>query len=856
MNDFVLRLDDENAELPRVGGKGASLAKLVQNGLPVPPGFHIPTDVYRRFVETTQLQEKIVGALASASTDSPEAFDMVEKEIAESFASRDMPEEVTRAIYEAYAAMGDRVAVAVRSSATAEDLPGMSFAGQQQSFLNVRGNDALVGAIKQCWASLWTARAIQYRARQRIEHTAVAMAVVVQELVPADAAGVLFTADPVSGARGHLHINAAFGLGEAIVGGDVSPDTIVVEKYKMVIERQTISSKNVMTVRTETGTETAAVPEDKRDVAVLSVEEAIELSRIGTRIEALWGEPVDIEWARAQGKFYIVQTRPITGLRAETPPLLTWNDSLMGDYLWTSANLGEAIPDVMTPCTWSIVQGFMMDAMFAQYILGHPLYGNVGGRFYMNISVMTGLASSIGLKNKNAVAIEHVFGRVPPGVEMPIPKLSLWKLIKEIVPTAFRTKKRLKQHQKELPEFLRTAASQAEELRMAIRDVKNGTELIRLWNERIEPFFRLSCQMLQAAGKQDSSALIEMREDLRAPLGEADANTLLTGLQTGGNDLASLGPLLGLAKVAQGKMGRDEYARTYGHRGAHEFEVSVPRPAEDPDWVEQQLAGFQQSHVDPLALLAKKEAERNVIWAKLEKESPREVPKMRRNVERWAFVARNREFARSEVIRCFWVARAFILRAEEITNKGQDLFFLKMDEILALLGGDSAALEHVPQRQATYEAYSALPTYPTLIRGAFDPFAWAKSPNRRSDIFDATAAAPPPSDSITGFPGAVGVVEGIVRVLKTPEEGPALQGGEILVTTVTNIGWTPIFPRASAVVTDVGAPLSHAAIVARELGIPAVVGCGNAMMRLRTGDRVRVDGARGMVELLQRAAEA
>jgi len=752
--------------------------------------------------------------------------------------------------------MGHRVAVEVRSSATAEDLPGMSFAGQQQSFLNVRGNDALMQAIKQCWASLWTARAIQYRARHRIEHTTVAMAVVVQELVPADAAGILFTADPVSGARGHLHINAAFGLGEAIVGGDVSPDTLVVDKTKMVIDRQTVSSKKVMTVRTDTGTETVAVPEEKRDVAVLSAEEALELSRIGMSIEALWGEPVDIEWARAQGKFFIVQTRPITGLRVETPPLLTWNDSLTGDYLWTSANLGEAIPDVMTPCTWSIVQRFMMDAMFAQHILGHPLYGNIGGRFYMNLSVMTGLASGVGLKNKNAVAMEHVFGRVPAGLEVPIPKMSLWRLIKEIVPMAFRAKKRWRRNQEKRPEYLGTAPQRAEELHDAIRKVENGAELIPVWKERIEPFFRLSCQMLQAAGKQDSSALIQMREDLRARLGEADANTLLTGLQTGGNELASLGPLLGLAKVARGEMGRDEYARTYGHRGAHEFEVSVPRPAEEPDWIDKQLAGFQQGHVDPLALLAKKEAERNAIWAKLEKQSPREVPKMRRNVERWATVARNREFARSECIRCLWVARAFILRAAEFTKKGDDLFFLTMDEIFALLAVDVAALEHVPQRRATYEAYAALPTYPTIIRGAFDPFAWAKNPGRRSDLFDATAAAPAPSDTITGFPGAVGVIEGIVRVLATPEEGPALQGGEILVTTVTNIGWTPIFPRASAVVTDVGAPLSHAAIVARELGIPAVVGCGNAMMRLRTGDRVRVDGARGMVELLQRAARA
>jgi rifampicin phosphotransferase len=222
----------------------------------------------------------------------------------------------------------------------------------------------------------------------------------------------------------------------------------------------------------------------------------------------------------------------------------------------------------------------------------------------------------------------------------------------------------------------------------------------------------------------------------------------------------------------------------------------------------------------------------------------------RHGAECWSAVARNREFARSEVIRCFWVARAFILRAGEITGQGNDIFFLGLDEILALLGGDRSSLGFVPQRRATYDAYAALPTYPTLIRGPFDPFQWAKDPNRRSDLYDATAKAPIANDSIRGFPGSIGIVEGKVRVLTSPDDGEALLKGEILVTTVTNIGWTPLFPRAAAVITDVGAPLSHAAIVARELGIPAVVGCGNAMMRLGTGDLVRVDGARGTVEIL------
>lgn len=855
MNPVVLPLDHEDATLARVGGKGASLAKLVRHGLPVPPGFHVPTDVYREFVETTGLGSKISEAVTALNNvDSPAAFDVLEKEIAVWFAEKNLTEDLTRALSRAYSALGDDAAVAVRSSATAEDLPGMSFAGQQQSFLNVRGEPALIQAIKACWASLWTARAIQYRARQGIDHSTVTMGVVVQTLVLADAAGILFTADPVTGARGLVQINAAFGLGEAIVGGDVSPDTSVVDTSRMVIAKQTVASKKVMTARTAKGTQLIPVPDEKQNAPVLEPREVLELATIGVKIEALWGMPVDVEWARAQGTFLIVQARPITGLPAEPIELTGWNDSLSGDYLWTSANLGEAIPDVMTPCTWSIVQRFMMDAMVVQYILGHALYGNIGGRFYMNLSVMTAMASAIGLRKKNAAAMEMVFGRVPDGVDVPIPKMPWWKLLMEMGPEAFRAKRRLKEHQKELPEFLRTATQKAEELRDAIRHVTDGAALATMWDERIVPYFRKSCQMLQAAGKQDGSALIEMREDLKARFGEAEANLLLAGLHGGGDELASLGPLLGLAKVARGEMTRDEYARTYGHRSAHEFEISKPRPAEDPNWIDKQLAGLAQSLVDPVELLAKKEADRNAAWERLAARSSKEVAKTRRNADRWAAVARARERARSEAIRCFGVARAFVLRAGELSGRGEKLFFLTIDEILDVLRGNLEALQRVPQRRATYEAYSKLPTYPTLIRGAFDPFAWAKDPARRSDLFDATATAPVASDAITGFPGAIGIVEGTVRVLASPEEGHALQKGEILVTTVTNIGWTPLFPRAAAVVTDVGAPLSHAAIVARELGIPAVVGCGNAMMRLHTGDHVRVDGARGVVELLQRTA--
>jgi pyruvate,water dikinase len=223
---------------------------------------------------------------------------------------------------------------------------------------------------------------------------------------------------------------------------------------------------------------------------------------------------------------------------------------------------------------------------------------------------------------------------------------------------------------------------------------------------------------------------------------------------------------------------------------------------------------------------------------------------MRRRLDSAAQSARERERARSEFVRTFWVIRAFVLRAGELTGHGEDLFFLPIEEILAVLGGADAPLSAIAARRAAYDRCRALPTYPTLIRGHFDPVAWAADPDRRADVYDKTTDLKPMGQKISGFGGAPGIVEGVARVVATPQQGEALLPGEILVTTVTNIGWTPLFPRAAAVVTDVGAPLSHAAIVARELGIPAVVGCGNATTRLSTGDRIRVDGAQGTVTVL------
>lgn len=355
--------------------------------------------------------------------------------------------------------------------------------------------------------------------------------------------------------------------------------------------------------------------------------------------------------------------------------------------------------------------------------------------------------------------------------------------------------------------------------------------------------------MLEAANRQTGVRLIQAIRRLRVMAGETDAAAMLTGAGIDG-ELASLGPLIGLTRLAKGEISRDEFVRAFGHRGPHEFEISRPRPGEDPGWVEAQLAGLRGLHTDAEALLARQENARQQAWARFAERHPRRVDGMRAAVRRRNAIARDREATRSEIMRALWVLRAFALRAGELTGHGDDVFYLSLDELLDLLRADAAGLQRVPVRRATYDRYAALPPYPAWIVGHFDPVRWAADADRRTDLYDARSREVPVDGIVTGFPGAPGVVEATARVIADPGQGDRLRPGEILVTTRTNVGWTPMFPRAAAIVTDIGAPLSHAAIVARELGIPAVIGTGNATMRVRDGERLRVDGERGTVERL------
>jgi rifampicin phosphotransferase len=782
----------EGGNRAELGGKGGSLARLWSAGLPVPDGFVVTVAAFSTYV-----------------------------------AAGSMPTDVAAEIVAAYQALG-APPVAVRSSATAEDSTEASYAGQHDTFLDVVGADEMLAAVERCWGSLHTERAVAYRARQG--GTDAALAVVVQRMVDADAAGVLFTADPVTGDDTAVTINAAWGLGEALVGGEVTPDTFTVDRASGRLKERSV----VLELRSGRPTLTEA--------------QAERLAALGVRIEALGSAPVDVEWCRDGDDLWVVQARSVT-TGADRDP---WNDSRSGDFLWTNTNVGEAIPDVMTPATWSMVQVFMSDAMATASVPPYRGWGRIGGRVYLNVSVMRSLSGATGVSERRFRTLTaEVFGRLPDDLEIPPIQAPRLRILRAVAPMAVHVLSEARRDVKVLNAYLVAHPDLCARRRAEIDGIDDPAVLAQLWTDTLNPEFHRVSWMLSAATRSSGASFVTTRMRLQRLLGDAGANALTSGLGGGrAGELASLGLLDGLDQLARGEIDRDTFNRRCGHRGPHEFEISTPRPAEDPYWIDDQLVQQAASTGPAYAeLLAGQQRRRDEAWAELERRHPWQAKVLGRRLATWTRIARDRERARSEVIRYFWVLRSFVRRAGELTGLGEDIFFLEAAEVVRVLRGETIGPRVIPERRKAYAGYAALPPYPALIRGRFDPYAWAADPDRRSDLFVANSRGPA-ADTVRGFPGSAGVVRGIVRVLTDAADGDELCGGEVLVTTVTNVGWTPLFPRVAAVVTDVGAPLSHAAIVARELGIPAVVGCGNATMRLRTGDRVRVDGSAGTVEVL------
>ena len=522
-----------------------------------------------------------------------------------------------------------------------------------------------------------------------------------------------------------------------------------------------------------------------------------------------------------------------------------WNDSLTGDYLWSNVNFGEAVTATMTPLTWSVIRFTLEDWIF---LSGFPTVGNIGGFPYLNISIFATLFHLLGRSQSDLLNFMEatLYMRLPPEMHIPLIKLTARKAVSSLM-SSVRVQQKQRRGRQHLPAYLETNLAWFKHMRARIQNETSHSALAVLWQKEIESHIKGGVWTVLGAATYSSEYTLDLRRKLAKLVGDEDASILIANVSDESGLLPSLEPIMGIATVARGELSRAAYLEEYGHRGPHEFELSVPRPVEDPHWLDQELANFIASPVDIVALMEKQRTAFESAWQRLNTKHPRQAKRLHQRIRESARRARLREQARSAYTRDRWLIRLFALRTAELTGIGDNVFFLHLNDVLALLAGDESVLSQVPFRRASYERYKSLPPYPSIIRGHFDPEKWAADPHRRNDLYDEQKIYSTNTDRIIrGAAGSAGQVEGLVRRLDNAADGVLLQPGEILVTTLTDISWTPLFPRLAAVVTDIGAPLSHAAIVARELGIPAVVGCGDATMRLKTGDRVRVEGGRGL----------
>ena len=769
------------AEWSLAGGKGGTLARLYQQGYPVPDGFVIFPDAFVGEELTSDGWDRVQNYLNQARNG-----------------TRDVP-------------------FAVRSSALSEDSAEASFAGEFESVLEVRSDAMVHEAIRTVHRSRTSERVRSYSEAKGME-SAHDIAVVVQRQVRADLSGILFTADPVTGSQMHMVGNFVFGLGDQLVSGEVEP-------YTFTISRP--------------GGDYDGPPELKRF--------ARRLFKMALRLEKELGSAQDIEWCAADGKLYLLQSRPITTLSGFDPQTALWNASHTGDCLWFAT---EVYPDVMTPSSWSVWQ------MFQQFnVAGVPGIGNIGGRFYMNYSFVRKVMTSFGSSEEEVRdMVTLTAGAVPSDITVPDIPLTRWGLIKALLPIMlelFPKQLRLRRHFRQI---IAASPGKCDQLRREVSQTHDSASLITLWQTKIGPYFVDMLQLQDKINEDYFNPYKALKRDLISLVGQEQAMHILALLSGGSGQLASMASLLGLAQLARGEVSRQEYMQMAGHRPPKENELAEPRPYEDPEWLDHQLAEFRATPIDIEAMVSKRAGEFETVWQHLAENYPRQVKGMDKQVQQINQAVQRREEIRCELTRTLGAIRDWFLRAGELTGLDDGIFYLQYQEVLELLSGDTAVQETIPVRREMYARLEALPSYPIFISGRFDPFQWAADPQRRRDAFDSHAPLQAmETDVIEGYPGSSGRVEGTVRYLTGPEEGSQLQEGEILLAATTNVGWTPVFPRAAAVITDIGAPLSHAAIVARELGIPAVVGTRNATMRLRTGDRVLVDGGRGIVQLLEEA---
>jgi phosphohistidine swiveling domain-containing protein len=877
--------DIDRDALPVAGGKAANLGELVRAEFPVPPGFCVTTAAYD-LVATDAGLEPTLAALAEADAGDTERLAELAAEARSRLTGADVPDVLERAIEEAYGELGNGapVAVAVRSSATAEDLPGASFAGQQDTYLNVVGVDSVLDAVQRCWASLWTDRAVSYRATNGIDPRGVRLAVVVQRMVDASVAGVLFTANPVTGKRHQAVIDASSGLGEAVVSGAVNPDHFVADTATGKIVERRLGDKRVAIVAgPEGGTQRVELAADKQS-ASLSDGQILALAELGGRVEEHYGAPQDTEWAiDGDGGIWLLQARPITTLFPLPEDAPTDEEHLR---VYFSFNVAQGVYGPQTPMG---IQVFRLITSSVAAFAGHPPRNPYNGAGFfieaadrMFIDITSVLRSEQGRRLFERF-MTNMEARTVPIVRQLVndPRLATvatnrWPILRTLL-LAF-ARGRLPLHVAEalaLPERARARAEgvvtrlrKAGEtppgatgsLAAAERLLRDGPQEIL---PNVAPVFVTGLATNVLAGKllgdlaTDDERRVAMRALPHNPTTEMDlALWALAREARSDPDSARVLSQTPPARLAeeyhdgslppklQGRLA--DFLRLYGHRGVAEIDLGLPRWSEDPTYIMGVLANYlrledPQSAPDVQFGRATREAEGMV--AELGRRASRKG-RLRGTLVRF-LLGRARELSGlretpkfsivlllARVRELLWPVGEELAQAGRLDNSG-DIFFVSVPEAWTGLAGEDLRAT-VSERRKVYERETRRKHVPRLLLSdGTEPTA---------EKHDAAGA----DDGLSGTPASGGVVSGKARVILDPGSAH-LEPGEILVAPSTDPGWTPLFLTAGGLVMEMGGPMSHGAIVAREYGIPAVVGVPDATERIETGQRITIDGSEGIV---------
>ncbi|MGD9569961.1 MAG: PEP/pyruvate-binding domain-containing protein, partial [Sedimentibacter sp.] len=808
------------------GGKGATLIRLINSEIPVPEGFILLTSAYREYAHYNHIDKKIKELTETLSPDDIVGLEIASKTIKGLFTEGEFPDKMLNEIKFAY----DKYAmesVAVRSSATAEDLPGTSFAGQYDTYLNIKGIQNVLLAIKNCFASLWNSRALSYRLKNGFNNESMAHAVIVQNLIEGEKSGIAFTANPFDGNDQEIIINASWGLGESIVSGSVNPDQWIIHKVTGEIMSEEISTKTTMTMGMEEEISTIQVPDQQKDKPSLNKQELKELHRLIIKTEACFDHPQDIEWTIKDGQVYILQSRDITSI-SRSDDEYDWNSSLLGNYLWTNGMVGDAFPEIVTPATWSL-----WETVMGGKVEGHPGIGNICGRIYANYSLIYSMLRKFGKSHDKALKlIDVMLNPKPENIQAPIISIDYWTIIFKIIPAEVKQSFYGRKILKELNTILEESPNKCSGILDDIRKEEEGLELTEIWKEKLYPQFVRLYYLQDKYNENFFMSYSKFKNDLEKTVGIELSTMIQSHISGGSQNLDSMGPLMGIIKVRNGDISKNEYINLYGHRHYNENELYEPKPYERTDWFANQDFSNDYHQINIREILEKRKNDSEVLWKKIEHKYPQNAKLLKKELNEMMEVMHVRENIRSELTRTVGCMRQCLLKAGELLKIDEDVFFMTISEILIALKGGTIKREYIGERKKKYNIYRSLPSYPQFIEGSFNPFSKKSFSNGMEKENDAL------SDSekgvIKGCAASAGTVKGLVRRLNNPEEAHLLNPGEILVTTTTNIGWTPLFYSTAAVVTDVGAQLSHAAIVAREIGIPAVVGTGTATKSLET----------------------